>query len=187
VPRCMGLGIWALRPDTGGEPSERPGWGPLASTCVIFFFAEMGDKTQLATVALGARYASAIQVTTGTTLGMLAADGLAVLAAMKLHRLMPLGWWRRVAAALFFLFGLGPLVLLRRGRAGGRARPAAREGNQGPRPSSGAKNLRVGGFPPLSAPPLRPLRGLPAGGPPKAGGGHRNLGQRLQQLPPPLP
>jgi putative Ca2+/H+ antiporter (TMEM165/GDT1 family) len=106
----IGFGIWALLPDTAEEPSERPGWGPLASTCVIFFLAEMGDKTQLATVALGARYASAIQVTTGTTLGMLAADGLAVLAAMKLHRLMPLGWWRRVAAVIFFLFGLGALA-----------------------------------------------------------------------------
>ena len=106
----IGFGIWALMPDAAEEPGERPGWGPLASTCVIFFLAEMGDQTQLATVALGARYASAIQVTAGTTLGMLAADGLAVLAAVKLHRLMPMGWWRRGAAGLFFLFGLAALL-----------------------------------------------------------------------------
>ena len=49
-------------------------------------------------------------VTAGTTLGMLAADGLAVFAAVKLHRFVPLGWLRRVAAALFFLFGLGALL-----------------------------------------------------------------------------
>jgi putative Ca2+/H+ antiporter (TMEM165/GDT1 family) len=106
----IGFGIWALLPDATEEPDERPGWGPLASTCVIFFLAEMGDKTQLATVALGARYNSAVVVTAGTTLGMLAADGLAVLTAAKLQRLMPMGWWRRVAATLFFLFGLAALL-----------------------------------------------------------------------------
>jgi putative Ca2+/H+ antiporter (TMEM165/GDT1 family) len=47
---------------------------------VVFFFAEMGDKTQLATLALGARFASTAQVTAGTTLGMLVADGVAVFA-----------------------------------------------------------------------------------------------------------
>jgi putative Ca2+/H+ antiporter (TMEM165/GDT1 family) len=105
----IGFGFWTLVPDTAEEPGQRPGWGPLASTCVIFFLAEMGDKTQLATVALGAHYASTIPVTAGTTLGMLAADGLAVLAAVKLHRLVPVGWVRRVAAGLFFLFGLAAL------------------------------------------------------------------------------
>jgi len=106
----IAFGFWALMPDTAEEPGQRPGWGPLASTCVIFFFAEMGDKTQLATVALGARYASTMLVTAGTTLGMLAADGLAVLAAAKLERFVPIGWMRRVAAGLFFLFGLTALL-----------------------------------------------------------------------------
>jgi len=49
-------------------------------------------------------------VTAGTTLGMLAADGLAVFAAIKLHRLISMNWLRRVAAALFFFFGLGALL-----------------------------------------------------------------------------
>ena len=49
-------------------------------------------------------------MTTGTTLGMLAADGLAVFAAVKLRRFVPIGWVRRVAAGLFFLFGLGALL-----------------------------------------------------------------------------
>ena len=106
----IGFGLWTLVPDTADEPGQRPGWGPLVSTCVIFFLAEMGDKTQLATVALGARYASTMLVTAGTTLGMLAADGLAVFAAVKLGRLVPLGWVRRVAACLFILFGLGALL-----------------------------------------------------------------------------
>ena len=106
----IAFGVWTLMPDTADEPGQHPGWGPLASTAVIFFLAEMGDKTQLATVALGARYASTLLVTAGTTLGMLAADGLAVFAAVKLHRFVPMGWVRRVAAGLFFFFGLGALL-----------------------------------------------------------------------------
>jgi len=106
----LGFGVWTLVPDTAEEPGQHPGWGPLASTCVIFFFAEMGDKTQLATVALGAHYASTALVTAGTTLGMLAADGLAVFAAVKLGRVVPIRWVRLVAAGLFFLFGLGALA-----------------------------------------------------------------------------
>jgi len=74
----IGFGRWTLVPDTADEPGQRPGWGPLVSTTVIFFLAEMGDKTQLATIALGARFTSTVLVTAGTTLGMLAADGLAV-------------------------------------------------------------------------------------------------------------
>ena len=106
----ISFGVWTLVPDTIEEPGQRPGWGPLASTCVIFFLAEMGDKTQLATVALGARYASTALVTAGTTLGMLAADGLAVFTATKLGRVVPVRWVRLVAAGLFFLFGLGALA-----------------------------------------------------------------------------
>jgi putative Ca2+/H+ antiporter (TMEM165/GDT1 family) len=106
----IGFGLWTLMPDTAEEPGQRPGWGPLASTCVIFFLAEMGDKTQLATVALGARFASTMMVTAGTTLGMLAADGLAVFAAFKLDRVVPLRYVRVVAAVLFFAFGLAALA-----------------------------------------------------------------------------
>ncbi len=74
----IAFGIWTLFPDRV-EESEPPGaWGPLLTTTVVFFLAEMGDKTQLATVALGARYDSTVAVTAGTTAGMMLADGLAV-------------------------------------------------------------------------------------------------------------
>jgi Ca2+/H+ antiporter, TMEM165/GDT1 family len=106
----IGFGFWTLVPDKVEEPREHIGWTPLASTAAIFFLAEMGDKTQLATVALGARYASTALVTTGTTLGMLAADGLAVFAAAKLDRAVPMRWLRLVAAGLFFLFGMAALL-----------------------------------------------------------------------------
>jgi putative Ca2+/H+ antiporter (TMEM165/GDT1 family) len=73
---------------------------------VVFFLAEMGDKTQLATVALGARYHSTVAVTAGTTAGMMLADGLAVFAGTTLTRVMPMARLRLIAALLFFAFGL---------------------------------------------------------------------------------
>lgn len=101
----IGFGIWTLFPDTL-ESSDRPHrFGPFLTTCVLFFLAEMGDKTQLATVALGARFASAAAVTAGTTLGMMVTDGLAVFAGEKMAEKVPMHWVRRAAAALFFIFG----------------------------------------------------------------------------------
>ena len=66
----------------------------------------MGDKTQLATAALGARFASPVAVTAGTTLGMLASDGLAVFASTRLAGVRHVTVARRIAAGLFFAFGL---------------------------------------------------------------------------------
>jgi putative Ca2+/H+ antiporter (TMEM165/GDT1 family) len=106
----IGFGIWTLVPDRAQAPAERRGWGPLLTTTVVFFLAEMGDKTQLATAALGARYASTLAVTLGTTAGMLAADALAVFAGHRFAAIVPLVLLRRLAAALFFLFGIASIV-----------------------------------------------------------------------------
>ena len=106
----VAFGVWTLFPDRAEAPSERPGWGPLLTTTLVFFFAEMGDKTQLATVALGARFASTVQVTAGTTLGMLAADGVAVFAGARFADRVPMRAFRRVAATLFFIFGVASIV-----------------------------------------------------------------------------
>jgi putative Ca2+/H+ antiporter (TMEM165/GDT1 family) len=73
---------------------------------VLFFLAEMGDKTQLATVALAARFQSAVEVTAGTTLGMLVSDGLAVWLGGRLSGRVASSKIRIAAAALFFVFGL---------------------------------------------------------------------------------
>lgn len=102
----VAFGAWALFPDRAAEPAGGRGWGPLLSTIVIFFLAEMGDKTQLATVALGARFHSTVAVTAGTTLGMLVADSLVVFAGTRLVERVPMHRVRWLAAALFFLFGL---------------------------------------------------------------------------------
>jgi putative Ca2+/H+ antiporter (TMEM165/GDT1 family) len=104
------FGIWTLVPDRIEEGTGDRGAGPFVTTAVVFFLAEMGDKTQLATVALGARFHSVLFVTAGTTLGMLAADGLAVFAGARLSDLVPMRYVRLSAAALFFLFGAAAIA-----------------------------------------------------------------------------
>ena len=101
----VGFGIWTLVPDTLEESKGPSGLGPFLTTTVLFFLAEMGDKTQLATVALAARYRSVVLVTVGTTLGMLASDGLAVFLGEKLADRVSMTMVRRVAAGIFFVFG----------------------------------------------------------------------------------
>jgi putative Ca2+/H+ antiporter (TMEM165/GDT1 family) len=99
------FGLWTLKPDTLDEKERPSRFGPFLTTVVLFFLAEMGDKTQLATVALGARYHDLVAVTTGTTAGMLAADGLAVALGDRLASRVQGRWVRIAAATLFFAFG----------------------------------------------------------------------------------
>lgn len=101
----VAFGIWTLRPDELKESDHPSRFGPFWTTTFLFFLAEMGDKTQLATVALGARYDSPAWVTLGTTLGMMLSDGLAVFLGGRLSENAPMQWVRRIAASLFFLFG----------------------------------------------------------------------------------
>jgi putative Ca2+/H+ antiporter (TMEM165/GDT1 family) len=101
----IGFGLWTLKPDTLEEDARSDRFGPFLTTTILFFLAEMADKTQLATVALAARYRSVVLVTIGTTLGMMASDGLAVFLGEKLATRAPMKWIRLAAACLFFLFG----------------------------------------------------------------------------------
>jgi Ca2+/H+ antiporter, TMEM165/GDT1 family len=101
----VGFGLWTLRPDTLEDRGGADRYGPFLTTAVLFFLAEMADKTQLATVALAARYRSVVLVTVGTTLGMLVSDGLAVFLGEKLAARVQMRWIRIGAAALFFAFG----------------------------------------------------------------------------------
>lgn len=100
--------LWILVPDKIDEDEQNMGGSSNAfwTTLVLFFIAEMGDKTQLATVALGAQFQMPIAVTIGTTLGMLAADGLAVVFGEKLTTLIPMTVIRIISSALFALFGM---------------------------------------------------------------------------------
>ena len=104
------FGFWTLVPDRAGTPGAQPRWGPMLTSAAVFFVAEMGDKTQLATLALGARFDSTVMVTAGTTLGMLVADGLAVFAGDRLTAIVPMSTVRWIAAALFFAFGVMAIV-----------------------------------------------------------------------------
>ncbi len=102
--------VWILIPDKDEELKEIGHFGAFVTTTIAFFLAEMGDKTQLATVALGANYASPWLVTFGTTLGMLAADGLAVFFGKSLTQRIDMKWIRIGAALLFLAFGVGILL-----------------------------------------------------------------------------
>jgi putative Ca2+/H+ antiporter (TMEM165/GDT1 family) len=101
----IAFGLWTLRPDTLEGDGRPDRFGPFLTTTILFFLAEMGDKTQLATVALAARYGSIALVTFGTTLGMLASDGLAVFLGDRFAEKVELRFVRWAAAAAFFAFG----------------------------------------------------------------------------------
>ncbi len=103
----VGFGLWMLIPDKDDGYEDKHRWGPFLTTTVAFFFAEMGDKTQLATVALGAKFVAPMLVTVGTTIGMLGADGLAVFLGHQFTNRVPMKLVHRIASGLFILFGIG--------------------------------------------------------------------------------
>jgi putative Ca2+/H+ antiporter (TMEM165/GDT1 family) len=106
----VAFGFWTLVPDRSNTTGPQSRWGPLLTSAMVFFAAEMGDKTQLATVALGARFESTVAVTAGTTLGMLLADGLAVFAGDRLTAIVPMRAIRWIAAALFLAYGAAAIT-----------------------------------------------------------------------------
>ncbi len=104
------IGAWALVPDRLDEaPKTRGNAGVFMVTVVAFFVAEMGDKTQLATVALAARFSDLFAVVSGTTVGMLVADVPAVFVAQRFADRIPLRAVRVVAAFLFAGLGIATL------------------------------------------------------------------------------
>ncbi len=105
------VAIWALRPDTlDEEPPPATRWGIFGVTVVAFFLAEMGDKTQVATVVLAARFPSLLAVVLGTTLGMLLANVPVVLVGKAASAKIPFKAVRIAAAALFCALGVYALV-----------------------------------------------------------------------------
>ena len=103
----IAMAAWALIPDKEDEAKDRmPGAGVFLTTVVAFFLVEMGDKTQIATIALGARFHSVLPVMSGTTVGMLAANVPAVLLGNEVIRLVPLKTVRLIAALMFLAIGL---------------------------------------------------------------------------------
>ena len=107
----IGFGLWTLKPDTlEGEPDVRPA-GAFVTTLVAFFLAEMGDKTQFATIALAARYPSLVAVVVGTTVGMMLANVPAVWIGDRLAHKINMKVVRWIAAALFVALGIVTILM----------------------------------------------------------------------------
>jgi len=108
----LAMAAWTLVPDKLDEDeTQAPArFGAFLTTLVAFFLVEMGDKTQVATIALGARFHDALAVTLGTTLGMMLANVPAVLLGGELVRRVPLNAVRTAAALLFAVLGLWLLL-----------------------------------------------------------------------------
>ena len=107
------VALWALKPDKLDEDDEPPAttrWGVFGITVAAFFAAEMGDKTQVATIVLAAKYSSLVAVVLGTTLGMLVANVPVVLFANATSAKIPFKAVRIAAALLFAALGVYALV-----------------------------------------------------------------------------
>jgi Ca2+/H+ antiporter, TMEM165/GDT1 family len=104
------FGLWSLKSED--EEDDKPqnrkrSYGDIAVVFVSFFFSEMGDKTQLVTISLAARYPSApLLVLAGSTLGMMIADGVGIFAGVVAHRKLPERALKIISASLFIFFGV---------------------------------------------------------------------------------
>jgi putative Ca2+/H+ antiporter (TMEM165/GDT1 family) len=114
----LGMAVWMMVPDTLDEEESSKGarFGVFGATVVAFFLAEMGDKTQIATVALAARYADIVSVVAGSTFGMMIANVPAVLLGNVAAHRIPMKLVHGIAAAIFVvlavitLFNVGHLL-----------------------------------------------------------------------------
>ncbi len=100
------FGLWTIRGDRLEGEDKRFHFSPFWTVAVAFFIAEMGDKTQLATVALAADFNTIIPVWTGTTAGMLIADAIGILIGIVLNKKIPERQIKWFAALTFIAFGL---------------------------------------------------------------------------------
>ena len=108
----LGMAIWTMVPDKIEEEETQVAhrFGVFGATLITFFLAEMGDKTQVATVAMAAHYMDAWKVVAGTTLGMLIADVPAVFLGDKLSAKLSLKWVHAAAALVFAALGVATLL-----------------------------------------------------------------------------
>jgi putative Ca2+/H+ antiporter (TMEM165/GDT1 family) len=108
----IGMAVWTLIPDKIEDDEGDMGgrWGVFGATLIAFFLAEMGDKTQIATVAMAAHFPDPVLVVVGTTLGMLIADVPAVFIGDRLSAKIPMRLVHGIAAALFAVLGVATLL-----------------------------------------------------------------------------
>ncbi len=108
----IGMAVWTMIPDKieDEETQIAKKFGVFGATLITFFLAEMGDKTQIATVAMAAHYGNPLLVVIGTTLGMLIADVPAVFAGDKLANKIPMKLVHSIAAGIFAVMGIATLL-----------------------------------------------------------------------------
>lgn len=108
----VAMAAWTLVPDKldDDEDTVRTAGGAFLTTLVSFFLVEMGDKTQVATIALAAHYHAVIAVAAGTTLGMMLANGPAVFLGEAIEKRVSMKLTRTLAALLFLVLGLWKLA-----------------------------------------------------------------------------
>ena len=107
----IAMAVWTLIPDKLDEDDAKlPRFGVFGATLIAFFLAEMGDKTQVATVALAAQYQMLVAVVAGTTLGMMIANVPAVLLGDRIAARMPVKLVHGIAAAIFLGLGIATLA-----------------------------------------------------------------------------
>jgi len=100
------FGLWTIRGDQLDGEDKANRYSPFWTVAIAFFIAEMGDKTQLATVALAAQFNTVIPVWMGTTAGMMVADGIGIVIGIVLGKKIPERTVKWIAAMIFILFGL---------------------------------------------------------------------------------
>ncbi len=107
----IAVAIWILIPDKADDENSRLyQYGPFVASLVLFFIAEIGDKTQVATVLLAAKYDDLLMVVVGTTIGMLLANVPVVYAGQFSAERLPLKWIRLITCVLFAAIGIATLV-----------------------------------------------------------------------------
>jgi Ca2+/H+ antiporter, TMEM165/GDT1 family len=104
----IGFGLWTLKGDKYDEKNEKKKsrFGPVITIAAAFFLAELGDKTQLATISLAAQYRNFLGVLAGSTIGMVCADGLAIVLGSFAGKKLPEKTIKYFSAAIFIVFGL---------------------------------------------------------------------------------
>lgn len=107
----IGMAVWTLIPDKFDEDEAKLAkYGVFGTTLIAFFLAEMGDKTQIATVAMAAQYQAFLSVVAGTTLGMMIANVPAVLLGDRIAQRMPVRLVHSIAAGIFAILGIATLL-----------------------------------------------------------------------------
>jgi putative Ca2+/H+ antiporter (TMEM165/GDT1 family) len=109
----IAFGLWTIRGDKlEGEENRKSGFGPVITVGIAFFLAEMGDKTQLATISLAVEYQNMLGVLMGTTLAMVTADAAGIIIGIMMRKRIPEKTIKWFSAVIFILFGLSGIYAI---------------------------------------------------------------------------